>query len=154
MFTKITASLTHGRPLFGDFAIFLDLAGQKSWQPLLLSEQFSLGGARFGRGYDPAELLGDEALVGVAELRYGHTVEWDLVREFQLYGFYDLGAIWNRDPNSFIRRASLASAGGGIRLTMPQNFSLSLEVAKPLTRPLAPRLDKPVRVFARFAKTF
>jgi len=153
-FTKVVASLTHEHPLFGDFAVFLDLAGQKSWQPLLVSEQFSLGGARFGRGYDPAELLGDDALAGAVELRYGHAMEWGLLRAFQLYGFYDLGAVWNHDPGNFIRRASLASAGGGMRLTLAQDIFLSLEVAKPLTRPLAPNFDKPVRVFARLAKTF
>lgn len=153
-FTKLSASLTHERPLFDDFSIFFDLAGQKSWQPLLLSEQFSLGGARFGRGYDPAELVGDDALAGAVELRYGHGVAWDPLQAFQLYVFYDLGEVWNRDPANTIRRASLASAGGGVRLSFIKDIALSIEVARPLTLPLAPGFDKPIRVFGRVAKAF
>jgi hemolysin activation/secretion protein len=121
---------------------------------LLLSEQFSLGGSRFGRGYDPAELTGDDALAGTVELRYGHGVEWDILRSFQLYLFYDLGAVWNHGADSLLRRASLASAGGGVRLTLEQDFFVSLEIAKPLTLPLLPDFNKPVRVFARVSKTF
>jgi hemolysin activation/secretion protein len=153
-FTKITSSITHERPIFGDLGIFFDLAGQKAWQPLLLSEQFSLGGSRFGRGYDPAELTGDDALAGTVELRYGHGVEWDILRSFQLYLFYDLGAVWNHGADSLLRRASLASAGGGVRLTLEQDFFVSLEIAKPLTLPLLPEFNKPVRVFARVSKAF
>ncbi|MBV9551967.1 MAG: ShlB/FhaC/HecB family hemolysin secretion/activation protein [Alphaproteobacteria bacterium] len=153
-FTKLAASLTHEQPLFGDFAAFVDIAGQKSWQPLLLSEQFSLGGTRFGRGYDPAELLGDDALAGAVELRFGRAVEWGVLRAFQLYLFYDLGEVWNRDPANLVRHASLASAGGGLRLTLAQDLSLSVEIARPLTLPLAPDFDKPVRAFARLSKSF
>jgi hemolysin activation/secretion protein len=153
-FTKVAASLTHERPLFGDFAIFFDLAGQKSWQPLLVAEQFSLGGARFGRGYDPAELLGDDALAGTVELRYGHALDWALLRAFQLYAFYDLGAVWNHDPDNLPRRGSIASAGAGARLTLAQDLLLSLELVRPLTMPLPPNFHKPLRAFVRVSKTF
>ena len=153
-FTKIYGSFTRLQPLVEDFSLYLDIAGQKAGQPLLLSEQFSLGGAHFGRGYDPGEVLGDDALAGAVELRYGHDLKGGFLRSFQLYVFYDLGAVWNISVNNPQRQASLASAGGGGRFTLAQGFFISIEVAKPLTRPLVPNADKPVRVFARLTKTF
>jgi hemolysin activation/secretion protein len=153
-FTKITASISHERPLFGDFGMFVDIAGQRSWQPLLLSEEFSLGGSRFGRGYDQGELVGDDAVVGAVELRYGHGLDWPVLRAFQFYLFYDLGAVWNHDPDNVPRHATLASTGGGVRLTLERDILLSLEVARPLTLPLPPNFHKPVRAFVRLSKAF
>jgi hemolysin activation/secretion protein len=45
-------------------------AGWSFGQSLLASEQFGLGGAQFGRGYDPSELTGDYGAAGKLELRY------------------------------------------------------------------------------------
>ena len=98
--------------------------------------------------------MGDDALAGAVELRYGHPVEWGPVRAFQLYTFYDVGEVWNHDPGNAVRRASLASAGGGVRLTCEQDISLAVEIARPLTLPLIPDFNKPVRAFARLTKTF
>jgi len=153
-FTKIAASLTHERPIVGDFSAFFDFGAQKAFQPLLLSEQFSLGGARFGRGYDPSEALGDNAVAGAVELRYGRALSNPMVNSFQLYAFYDLGEVWNMDPANPMRQASLSSAGAGVRLGLTHGFYFSLEVAKPLTRPLLHEGDKPFRVFGRLSKMF
>lgn len=51
------------------------------------------------------------------------------------YAFYDLGAVWQREP-SVDTRASAASAGIGARLNVAM-LALNLELAKPLTRPVA-----------------
>jgi hemolysin activation/secretion protein len=153
-FTKVTGSITREQPIIGGFGIFVDFAGQKAGQPLLLSEQFALGGARFGRGYDPAQVVGDDALAGLVELRYDHGVEDGFLRAFQVYAFYDLGTVWNISPNNPQRSASLASAGGGVRFALAERVLLSLELAKPLTHPLVPDRDKPIRVFARLSKAF
>ena len=153
-FTKVAGSVTREQPIIGGFGILFDLAGQKAWQPLLLSEQFSLGGTRFGRGYDPAQVVGDDALAGLVELRYDHGLGDGFLHSFQVYAFYDVGTVWNISANNPQRSASLASAGGGVRFALAERFSLSLELAKPLTRPLVPDRDKPVRVFARLSKSF
>jgi len=153
-FTKVAGSVTREQPIIGGFGIFFDLAGQKAGQPLLLSEQFSLGGSRYGRGYDPAQVVGDDALAGLVELRYDHGLGDGFLHSFQVYAFYDVGTVWNISANNPQRSASLASAGGGVRFALAERFSLSLELAKPLTRPLVPDRDKPVRVFARLSKEF
>jgi hemolysin activation/secretion protein len=153
-FTKVTGSITREQPVIGGFGMFVDIAAQKAGQPLLLSEQFSLGGLRFGRGYDPAQVVGDDALAGLVEFRYNHGLGGAFLQAFQIYAFYDLSTVWNISPKNSQRSASLASAGGGVRFALAERFLLSLEVAKPLTRPLVPDRDKPIRVFARLSKTF
>jgi hemolysin activation/secretion protein len=53
------------------------------------------------------------------------------------YVFYDLGAVWPRERIAGEdARASAASAGTGLRATV-STFAAGLELAKPLTRPVA-----------------
>ena len=130
-FTKATANLKWVQPLPMSFSLALDASGQVSASPLLTGDEFFLGGQRFGKGYDPGLLTGDAGAAASIELRYGKPVDWQLLREWQLFGFYDGGAVWDRgstDP-----RTSLASAGLGLRLGFPYEFNLSVDVAFPLT---------------------
>jgi hemolysin activation/secretion protein len=90
----------------------------------------------------------------LVEFRYNHGLRGAFLQAFQIYAFYDLSTVWNISPKNSQRTASLASAGGGVRFALAERFLLSLEVAKPLTRPLVPDRDKPIRVFARLSKTF
>ncbi|MGB0577222.1 MAG: hypothetical protein ACPGPC_13890 [Alphaproteobacteria bacterium] len=48
----------------------------------------------------------------------------------RLYGFYDAGAVWGAG----FTRASIVSAGGGIRLKLHYNFRAQFEAAITLTR--------------------
>jgi hemolysin activation/secretion protein len=153
-FTKVAASLTRQQTLSEHWSFQTALSGQKAAQPLLLPEQFALGGTRFGRAYDPAEITGDDAVAGSLELRYGRSVDSRLLRSYQLYAFYDVGAVWNQDVSDGTQRQSLASAGAGIRGTLPQNVAASLEIAKALTRRVAAEGDKPVRVFISLSASF
>jgi hemolysin activation/secretion protein len=153
-FSKVVASLTRQQTLSDHWGLQMALGGQKAAQPLLLPEQFALGGARFGRAYDPAEITGDDAVAGSLELRYGRFVESRFLRSYQLYAFYDVGAVWNQDVSDGTQRQSLASAGAGIRLALPQDFAASLEIAKALTRRVAAEGDKPVRVFVSVSASF
>ena len=153
-FTKFAASLTRQQRLVGPFDVQLAVAGQKAVQPLLLPEQFPLGGARFGRAYDPAEIVGDDAAAGSIELRYNGTVDNRLLRSYQLYTFSDFGTVWNMGVNDGTQRQSLASVGGGIRVGLPRNIAASLELDKALTRQVAAEGGKPVRVFVTLAVPF
>jgi hemolysin activation/secretion protein len=153
-FTKVAASLTRQQTLGEQWSLQMALAGQKAAQPLLLPEQFALGGTRFGRAYDPAEITGDDAVAGSLELRYGRFVESRLLRSYQIYAFYDVGAVWNQDVGDGTQRQSLASVGGGMRLALPQNVAAGLEIAKALTRRVGAEGDKPVRVFISLSASF
>jgi hemolysin activation/secretion protein len=153
-FTKIAVTALRQQAILGAWSVQLGFAGQKASAPLLAAEQFPLGGARFGRAYDPAEIAGDDGLAGSLELRYGRAPGQAWLRFCQLYGFYDLGAAWNMGVSAATRRQSLASAGGGFRLFLPRDVVAALEVARPLTRLVAAEGDKPVRVFVTLSASF
>ncbi|MHA1601082.1 MAG: ShlB/FhaC/HecB family hemolysin secretion/activation protein, partial [Alphaproteobacteria bacterium] len=126
---------------------------QFSPDSLLSAEEFALGGSEFGRAYDFSELTGDDGLAASIELRYGKTVNADLLKAFQFYGFYDFGAVWNDDaPGN--GRDTLASAGGGVRLTLPRSVFTTLEVAKPLTRAVSTTSDQDWRIFFSLSISF
>jgi len=153
-FTKLALTATRQQALVGDWSMLLGLAGQKANTPLLISEQFPLGGARFGRAYDPAEIAGDDGIAGSLELRFGHSIQQPWLRSYQIYGFYDLGAVWNMGVSDATRHQSLASAGGGFRLFLPHDVVGALEIARPLTRLVAAEGDKPVRVLVNLSASF
>jgi hemolysin activation/secretion protein len=118
------------------FVLTLGAAGQWANEPLLLGELFALGGRRFSRAYELAELAGDRALAFRMEPAY-----LDRVGQFsyQLYTFYDIGKVWYEDDSAFgTPRAgqSLASAGFGTRLLGGKTVAAGVELAKPLTRPV------------------
>ena len=126
-------SRVHGDPSFTSFRFFasrfqtvsqrttlqLALGGQYAFDPLLASEQYSIGSYPFGRGYDPSTINGDHAFAGKLELRYDLTdfaaqiADLDSKR-FSLgtFGFYDQGRTWDYHRSDSER---IASTGLGIR---------------------------------------
>ena len=75
----------------------------------------------------------------------------------ELYGFYDVGAIWQIDAGGSDKRESLASTGVGVRTNLAENFWGALELAFPLTRsPTVDRDDgdKSPRLFFSVIKRF
>lgn len=141
-FRKITFDYQRLQPIGASYVVTFGLGGQWTDEPLLSSEQFALGGRRFGRAYEPAELAGDRALAFRIEPAYlGRPAGW--LRSYQLYGFYDGGKVWYRDDPATGERPgeSLASAGFGARAFLGADVSATLEVAWPLTRPIASYRD-------------
>ncbi len=113
--------------------------GQYAFSQLLSGEEFGVGGDEFGRAYDPSEITGDHGLSGKLELQWGQNVayeDFEVLAGYQLFVFYDLGAVWRIDP---FDRVSVASVGAGVRFNLWDNVSGLVEVAKPLTRDVAAR---------------
>jgi len=139
-FGKLSFDYERFQPLGANFGVTLGAGGQWTDEPLLSSEQFALGGRRFGRAYEPAEIVGDRALAARIEPAYfGRSA--GVVGNWQLYGFWDGGKVWYDDPPGSQRPPqSLASAGFGTRLFAGRNVSATLEAAWPLTRPVASRV--------------
>ncbi len=109
--------------------VYLSAAGQLADRPLLASEELALGGAYRVRGYDFAEVLGDEGIYGLAELRYRVNTD-DLPFDFlQLYGFIDGGYV--SDIHQEFGEGSLFSAGPGVRGRWGA-FDFEVESAFPL----------------------
>lgn len=153
VFTKVTAQLARTQGIGKNFGIQAALKGQLSADPLLSAEEFALGGSQFGRAYDFSELTGDDGVVASIEVRFGENVNDELLKAYQLYGFYDFGAVWNDDALGN-GRATLASVGGGVRLTFPKSIFANLELAKPLTRDVSTTGDRDLRVFFSLSAGF
>lgn len=154
-FTRLYADLTRNQTISGPFGLGFAAAAQVASVPLLSAEQFGLGGSRFGRGYEPSELTGDNGLAGSIEARYNLPVGNTSFINPQLYFFYDIGEVWNIDPAvGQPKSQSLASFGPGLRFDLAHQLSLEFELAKPLTRDIASRGNRHVRllfsILARF----
>jgi hemolysin activation/secretion protein len=141
-FVKAELQLSHYENIGETFGLYAAASAQLSGHPLPASEEFSVGGAQFGRAYDYWAISGDDGVSGQIELRHGKDPGLPYLRFYQLYGFYDVGWVWNRNSPSQVRDWSLASAGLGIRLTLPRSVYLTYESAWPLSEtPYAPLGD-------------
>lgn len=134
-FSKGTLDLVHSQPLIRGLALRLSATAQYSRTPTVASEEFSLGGASFGRAYNAGEVTGEDGFGVAAELSYQSSVKIPMVRSLQLYGFYDFGKAWDRGSGSQVAQGqSLSSAGAGIRVAAAYGFNFRLEFAYPLTK--------------------
>ncbi len=140
LFSKWTFEYTRQQPLADGWSLHAGVAGQWTGDtPLLSSEQFALGGRRYGRAYEPAELVGDRALALRLESRRNGRGSWPGLQAYQGYVFYDLGQVTQLGVLAADAPAtrSLASAGVGVRLSLFAQITAQLEAAWPLTRPLS-----------------
>ncbi len=113
VFTKFRFSADTRIRVVKNLDLYLSAAGQLADKPLLASEELSLGGAYRVRGYDFAEVLGDEGIYGLAELRYRVKTTGLPLDFLQLYSFIDGGYVSDIDQN--FGEGSLFSAGPGVR---------------------------------------
>ncbi|MCE2510459.1 MAG: ShlB/FhaC/HecB family hemolysin secretion/activation protein [Alphaproteobacteria bacterium] len=149
-FTKVTADVYRHQRIADRWSASLLIAVQRAAHALLSAEEFRLGGARFGRAYDPSELTGVDGAGGSLELQYGRSVEWAAVKAYQLYGFYDLGAVWDKDG----RGSSLSSTGVGVRARVWEDMTANFEAALPLTRIVFTEGDSSMRFFFSLQAAF
>jgi hemolysin activation/secretion protein len=138
-FTKGNADVSRLQPLPENFSLLTAATGQYSFEPLLTDEQFSLGGADYGRAFDPAEALGDSGVGGKAELRYDDLVQEPYFDSYQLFTFFDIEEAWMRkvSPDSI----SMSSVGVGTRFKFTDNFSSAVEADFPVIKPVDDQTD-------------
>jgi hemolysin activation/secretion protein len=142
-FTKFSGYFNRVQPLIAGIGLDVAASGQYALSQLLSSEEYALGGGRFGRAYEPAEISGDHGAGTSIELFYRYAPGLDFLSSARIYGFYDIGAVWTDATN----RDSLSSAGIGVQVELFPKVSGSLEWAKPLTRPVAFERDEGGRIF-------
>ena len=132
--------------------------GQYAFAPLLVAEQFGLGGTLWNRAFDPAEMLGDSALAGKLELRYGDAPGLDYLRSYQLYTYLDAGGVWTlHAPVGTPSFQGGESFGAGARFELFQSWSGYLEGALPIGRRVAafaPKGGRAPRVFFTLTARF
>lgn len=153
-FTRFNLELSRYQNIGKTFGLYASFIGQSSLDPLLASEEFALGGARYGRAYDYGELTGDDGIATLVELRHGRDPELGILDFYQLYGFFDYGVVWNDNAAPEFESQSLSSAGLGLRLTFPSSLNASIEVARPLDRTPFTQSDRDWRGFFSVSKSF
>jgi hemolysin activation/secretion protein len=134
-YAKVTLDLVHFQPLIDRLGLLLSLGGQYAPRPLPAAEEFALGGARYGRAYDPAEITGEQGIALSLELGYDLFLDETFVRRVSPFLFYDIGKAWDQASSASLGLSqSLSSAGLGVRIDFDHGASLDLEFARPLTR--------------------
>jgi len=134
------------------FSLFASALGQITSSPVLSAEEFAAGGQQIGRAYDPSEFTGDSGAGILGEVRY--QTQFDAMgAQFgaQFYGYADVVEVHNR--GNLIPSENLKSYGGGVRLSLPYDASISGEVAVPL-QPLQRTGEDDPRFFVNVVKRF
>src|SRR5215510_12455569 len=69
-FTKVEATYSRTQPLFERLSLLVAAHGQYAPNPLLSPELCGYGGRAFGRAFDPSQLVSDQCVEVLAELRF------------------------------------------------------------------------------------
>ena len=123
-------SLSQPQEGFGS-TILLRSELQLAADPLISTEQFSLGGATTVRGYRQDALLSDSGFFAAAELRLSvlHFATIDATLQFT--PFLDFGSGWNHDHED-TEFSTLIGTGFGLLLQTPESFSARVDWGIPL----------------------
>ena len=130
-FTLVRASLTRATQLSERWSVRLDAFLQQTAYVLPYNERFKIGGDRLGRGFEVAEIAGDQGVGAKVEARRRLINAPTQLGRTSVYGFYDVGAAWKQDVAG---RESAATTGFGFA-TQGRRTSGSIELAQPLTHP-------------------
>ncbi|MGF1590672.1 MAG: ShlB/FhaC/HecB family hemolysin secretion/activation protein [Pleurocapsa sp.] len=104
---------------------------QLSADPLISTEQFSLGGATTVRGYRQDALLTDNGFLASAELRLPVARLPAIDATLQFTPFIDFGTGWNTD-NEGTEFNTLVGTGFGLLLQTPERLSARVDWGIPL----------------------
>ena len=119
-----------GQPAIGS-TILLRSQLQLAADPLIPTEQFSLGGATTVRGYRQDVLLTDNGFSAAAELRLP-IARWDKINaSLQFSPFIDFGTGWNTDGES-TEFSTLIGTGFGLLLLSEERLSARVDWGIPL----------------------
>lgn len=152
---KVRAELQRLQRITNNLNLLAYAEGQWASEALLSSEEFGVGGASLGRAYDPSEVIGDDGIAGKLELQLNQPYEIQHVENYQLYAFYDIGRVWNKDATTNAqKRDSIASAGFGVRSEFGGQTNAGFGVAFPLTREVQTQNDDGARVYMNVSKQF
>jgi hemolysin activation/secretion protein len=145
-FFYTTLELQRDQKLFGGSRLWLKADGQLADQALISNEQYSAGGIESVRGYKESEVVGDDAVHGIAELRLpdlGALLGIAGWIEFNPYLFYDIAAVRLQDPVSGEDpNTTIAGAGVGGRGYLLKWFEYQLDWAVALEETDKTRKDE------------
>ena len=150
-FTKAYVNWARVQKVIDRVSIILRGSGQASTRPLVVTEQFFIGGADSVRGYPPGEFLGDNGYNVSTELRVSPLPNQDIL---QLAFFVDHGGVSIKDPPPGVKKShQLTGAGYGFRLSLPYNINGRFDVGFPVRPAKTSSGDRPtlyIQAAARF----
>lgn len=157
-FTKVELQIQRLQRVTSSVNLLFTGRAQKANGAVLSSEEFGVGGASSGRGYDPSEITGDDGIAGQAEVQWNNPFTLPAagyIENVQFYGFADAGTVWNDDATtSSDKRDSLFSTGIGTRIDVARDVKLDLGVAFPMTKEIATEGDRDPRYYLSVQKRF
>lgn len=130
-FNRFTLDYVHFHPLDEHWSVQLAGTVQLGSEGLLSSQEFYFGGSRFGRAYESGVVSGDSGAAASIELRYTQNTDLDWLKTIQLYGYADIGSVFD-DGNSYMNGALLSSAGGGVRLYFDYGIEADIAATFPI----------------------
>jgi hemolysin activation/secretion protein len=155
-FIYLRGDLSREQDLPRGLQVYAKAQGQISDEPLVNSEQFSLGGQDTVRGYLESEVLGDDAVAGTLELRSPPLAQYvsPVITGWTVFLFGDAGEAKILDPLPEQQASfSLASVGVGTRVELADHLSGTVDVALPLITSVVTQADQPrveFRVWVHF----
>lgn len=82
-FVYLNGNIGRLQGLGGPWSVYGELQWQYSFDPLLPSERFGVGGSGIGRGFAPGNITGDRGFALKLEPRYGQAVGYSWLRSYQ-----------------------------------------------------------------------
>jgi hemolysin activation/secretion protein len=131
--TRFNLDLARIQHLAPELNLVIRGTAQYATNPLFVAEQYAIGGPDSVRGFQQAQLLGDNAYLASAELRYSPIEgEPDL---FQLAFFIDHGGVSLKrpQPGDLPFGTSLTGIGCGFRYAITPGSNLRVDLGFPLT---------------------
>ena len=112
-FTTTTLGLIHVKALSPLWQLRCDFDGQWASQDLPVAERFTFGGARFGKAFDPAELIGDSgAALSLQIIRQvGKSIPW--LEASRVYMQADYGYAYDNHERVDQEAASITAGVSG-----------------------------------------
>ncbi|WP_373481197.1 ShlB/FhaC/HecB family hemolysin secretion/activation protein [Geminocystis sp.] len=107
---------------------------QLSFDPLLPSEQFVIGGGQSVRGYRQNVRAGDNGFRFSIEDRITIVRNEERLPVFQVAPFFDMGSVWNvqGNPNFSPNQRFIAALGLGLIWQPIENLNIRIDYAPPL----------------------
>lgn len=154
-FFKLESEFQRLQRVTSQVNILFAMKGQISDEALWSSEEFGVGGVSYGRAYDPSEIVGDDGIAGKIEVQWNQPAKLSVLDNYQLFGFYDAGVVWDKDATSIkLKREELTSAGFGVRADFTSATQAGAFIAWPLNRDIETQRDDDPRVYMNVSHKF
>jgi len=139
-YAYLRLDVKHTQKLPYDWSLLARTSAQLANEPLISSEQFTIGGVDSVRGYLESSGLGDNGVSGTLELHTPPLIKYintemfkDSIKEFYAYSFIDAGYVEIYKPLPKQDRASdLYSIGLGVKLKAAKGLFTNLDYAHAL----------------------